>query len=110
MTDVEMTKLCAQAMGFRIVYPSQDDLDLCIEINGVGAARYNPIKYDWQAMELVKKFRLHVQSDPLTWWVMEPINLRDSGDHQDLNRAIVECVAEMQKLRAPQPQLSEERK
>jgi hypothetical protein len=57
---------------------------------------------DAKAMALVKKFRLQV-NPPLhprgakSWWVHdngEPPTVGSS--HQDLNRAIVECVAKMQ--------------
>jgi hypothetical protein len=84
--DLEMTKLCAQAMGW-VKTEKGDDFD--------------PLHDDAQAMALVKKFeltiiRLYSQDDP-TWLVSTPgwVNKFESK-HSDLNRAIVECVAKMQ--------------
>ena len=110
MTDLEMTKLCAEAMGLEYVF---DGPEMLVRI---GKARdaytkkplfnvlYDPLRDDAQAMALVKKFGLTVdpQEDkpPFTWRVV----VSNDGDWNnqifaqgsDLNRAIVECVAKMQ--------------
>lgn len=95
MTDLEMTlemtRLCAEAMGLEwvadwLVCPKGDDHDYSDTYG------YDPLHDDAQAMALVKKFKLilarrHVMSDDNTVTVF-----RDQGE----NRAIVECVAKMQ--------------
>lgn len=95
MTDLEITKLCAEAMGYRIVYPDQIDLPLCVE-SSHGSSVYYPLHDDAQAMALVKIFKLFVNWDNGTCWVMCAESDCDSDDHTDLNRAVCECVARMQ--------------
>ena len=80
MTDLEMTKLCAEAMG-----PSGRD-----------ERTYDPLHDDAQAMALVKKFQINI-----AWYevnmprpTFEPTVYM--WRKKDLNRAIVECVAKMQ--------------
>lgn len=84
MTDLEITKLCAEAMG----YDKTDPLGVALV--------YDPLHDDAQAMAMVKKFKLDCfeNLDEEGWIV-------DAGDgvhtkHIDLNRAICECVAKMQ--------------
>lgn len=107
MTDLEMTKLCAEAMGYRL------DADGGFSRLQQGAGMdepawfefiYSPLHDDAQAMALVKKLGLTVdpQEDkpPFTWRVVVA-NEGDWDDQifaqgSDLNRAIVECVAKMQ--------------
>lgn len=98
MIDVEMTKRCAEAMGFKIVYPDQADLPLCIE-SPRGAGVYNPLRDDAEAMALVKHLLLTcAYGEPRGRWVVGPGGL-ESSEHDtlgiDLNRAIVECVSKM---------------
>ena len=97
MTDLEMTRLCAEAMGYYIVYP-----DTCLplaveERKGRNAMLYNPLHDDAQAMALVKKFNLSVEvlSDETGVWMVVHPEVGPFYSH-DLNRAIVECVAKMQ--------------
>ena len=100
MTDLEMTKLCAMAMGLRIVYPDQADLPLCVE-SAKGAGVYFPLHDDAQAMALVKKFKLEPRFNDTkkAWFVTESYSQRIHSWNADLNRAIVECVAKMQEAR-----------
>ena len=95
MTDLEMLKLCAEAMGYKIVYPDQADLPLCIE-SSKGAGVYFPLHDDAQAMALVKKLELGVLRNGERWEVIHGLIW---GRNTDLNRAIVECVAQMQKAK-----------
>ena len=100
MTNLEMIKRCAEKM----------DYDVSTDIHGVVFFRtdgtkqperhdYDPLHDDAQAMALVKKFELSIAPD-----------FMDSGcavfvvvcggvktHSHDLNRAIVECVAKMEK-------------
>jgi len=112
MTDLEMTKLCAEAMGKPIIL-STDGLGIGhIMINeSSGSAtsfniyNYDPLHDDAQAMALVKKFRLFIAHDDTDFWVewAGTIGGKDKVSwraHPDINRAIVECVAKMQKAKA----------
>lgn len=110
MTDLELTKLCAEAMGYAIVedfhgfVPPVNGIQVEIDKSGVERSiRYNPISDDAQAMALVKKFKLSIHFDTGLWWVRWLKNI-DIGEYQsledqDLNRAICECVAKMQPSR-----------
>jgi hypothetical protein len=114
VTDLEMTKLCAEAMGYKLVYPDESYLPVCIE-GKFGAGTFSPLHDDAQAMALVKKFGLYI------WWWCEGVQVMNCGPgsdnykewlhrdwpkyeyntngYADINRAIVECVAKMQKAK-----------
>lgn len=107
--DLEMTKLCAESIGMeysvgwkggwtdnvysRRVYTTEElaagGIDWC--------QRYNPLENDAQAMALVKKFNLALYHNGLAWWATRAFpSFNLNGVHENLNRAIVECVAKMQ--------------
>lgn len=100
MTDLELTKLCAEAMGGSLIVDSPRGR------KGVSFIRleghiYDPLHNDDQAMALVKIWEMtlvHVG----TW--AAGIDMPDSSTHisrnDNLNRAICEAVATMQKARA----------
>lgn len=96
MTDLEMTKCCAEAMGFRAIV--QDG-----SVTYVGPVKelqvfYDPLHDDAQAMALVKHLKLSVGFNGGWGCVKNAENgmLRCGAYHFDsLNRAIVECVAKM---------------
>jgi hypothetical protein len=106
MTDLEMTKLCAEAMGYTV---TQDPLGLTrspqVEV-WIGNGFFGPLHDDAQAMALVKKFELRTDRDfeeggeGIVWTVSHHLCMKYGGissfDNLDLNRAIVECVAKMQ--------------
>ncbi|HEX7953967.1 MAG TPA: hypothetical protein VF523_12935 [Burkholderiales bacterium] len=102
MTDLEMTKLCAEAMGIVLdgipSAPSYFDSDKtengCIIF-------YDPIHDDAQAMALVKKFGLCIEQYAPDSASGSRVYLpgywkRGVKFMSNLNRAIVECVARMQ--------------
>ena len=97
MTDLEITKLCAQAMGLSLENDADSRMsrDMLMFYEGKTYHVYDPLHDDAQAMALVKKLHMtivwgdHVENGP-TWYV------DDDGVNADLNRAIVECVAKMQ--------------
>jgi hypothetical protein len=107
MTDLEMTKLCAEAMGLKVISwngtlklsntnDGKLDLDIPYET-------YKPLHDDAQAMALVKKLHLALGWD--TKWYADGTCTVDDPDvafiyNDDLNRAVVECVAKMQ-FRSP---------
>lgn len=106
LTDVELTKLCAEAMGKRH-WPHHRLKDV-IEVSDDGTGRnayiYTPLHDDAQAMALVKRFKLdiHDADDEGTWEAWGgPVGVRVHGASDDLNRAICLCVARMQS--APKP-------
>lgn len=103
MTDLEMTKLCAEAMGFEssewsrfVQHPSPSSVPVR-ESEDDGYTSFDPLHDDAQAMALVKKFNLFINKGfdymPFRWFV---VGYRSDGADADLNRAIVECVAKMQ--------------
>jgi len=107
MTDLEMTQLCAEAIGYEQV----SELDGLIMVCPVGPEYdyshtfgYYPLHDDRQAMELVKKFKLLVNngvgSNSTDLWHVQTQDDKDEVvECIDLNRAIVECVAKMQKAK-----------
>lgn len=98
MTDEDMTKLCAEVMGISLC---------CCDPSGVAPphfkekpdddswADYWPLYDDAQAMALVKRFQINI-----CWFeVNVPSPFKPTvymGDRDDLNRAIVECVVQIQ--------------
>ena len=101
MTDLEITRLCAEAMGIQtVVHPIRGKIMRhWFWIHNIEQT-YDPLHDDAQAMALVKKFRLQVDwsAGDLVW----VNNRRESyakADLADFNRAICECVAKMQKAK-----------
>ena len=100
-TDLEMTRLCAEAMG----YPEYENPDRrapkpvapCILVLKMdeNATRelYDPLDDDAQAMALVKKSGVAILLDVDEWVVIK--KSEDACRNKDLNRAICECVAKM---------------
>ena len=98
MTDLEMTRLCAEAMGME-----SDNYVLLFHADGsqtgpfvVTPEVYDPLHDDAQAMALVKKMELRIGRTNTNFW--EVCGMGSGGKHfdDDLNRAIVECAAKMQ--------------
>ena len=89
MTDLEITRLCAQAM-FTALEWEQRLFD------------YDPLHDDAQAMALVKKFRpacIPVGTD--SWEVgTSPRGPFGSWNANDLTRAVCLCVAKMAQAKA----------
>ena len=100
MTDLEMTKLCAEAMGIEID-------EQCTYRQGTRI--YHPLHDDAQAMALVKKFPMTIEPPVLTvdgYWHIESVEIIDGicpdVYDKDLNRAICECVAKIEKAKHAQ--------
>jgi hypothetical protein len=111
MTDYEMTKHCAEIIGLGYVRPCEENpraIECNEDPNESAWMIYCPLDDDGEAMALVKRFGLTIdpQEDklPFTWRVV--VATDGDWDNQidstgaDLNRAIVECVAKMQAMRA----------
>lgn len=79
MNDLEITRLCAKAMG-------------------TTEWRFNPLHNDGQALALVKKCSLKIwppHANDERWCVVPPAPNWNGSYTLDLNRAICECVAMM---------------
>jgi hypothetical protein len=103
MTDLELTRLCAEAMGLT-VRESASKTALHLQADPaqlLNAIFYDPLNDDEQAMALLKKVRLGVQVYEGGWlaWGYDspesdsPIRIKKT---ESLNRAIVECCARIQ--------------
>lgn len=110
MTDEEITRLCAEAMGYA---PTLNTMDcnpphyyFTVITSEDGVVCYDPLHDDAQAMALVKKFHLETywigaEDKRKDEWLVAPSteHLSHVGRdviHKELNRAICECVAKMQ--------------
>ena len=98
MTDLEMTKLCAEAMGYTIAGSVDKAGAFCTADEGSSHILFNPLHDDAQAMALVKKFKLqphYTGAGNEGLWTLPRHGVAITGS-PNLNRAIVECVAKMQ--------------
>ena len=105
MTDLEINGRCAKAMGFIAVevniHPISKKKYVFIQCGPDDGYTYGPLHDDAQAMALVKKFNIHCIRKDKKWWANCEGGLFKNGAlNQDLNRAICECVAKMQKEKA----------
>lgn len=107
MTDLQLTKLCAEAMGLVEVHVSTRFPGHWWD--GSSWHCYDPLRDDAQAMALVKQFGLECRMPELgVWEVHEQIDAGRSLTgiviyaDTDLNRPIVLCVAQMQVDRTAQ--------
>jgi hypothetical protein len=93
MTDLEITRLCAEAM----VDSSIAALEFIEEGNRGG---YEPLHDDAQAMALLKYNQLMVESNAVDFWCVKGWFGKEIAwklfEGDNLNRAICECVANMQ--------------
>lgn len=113
MTDLEITKLCAEAMGlqFRVKQNGVGNEDVSldgVDLYDPGCNMWNrcylPLSDDAQAMALAKRFGLLLdpQQDGQDFaidpgWEVSHVSFPDAlFINSDLNRAICECVAKMQ--------------
>ena len=107
LSDLEMTKLCAEAMGYSLLVAIPT-----VENTHVGYTlpqyAYCPLHDDAQAMALVKKFHLELfyeNEHPVNPWMCvvkhhaEIYSYSEMANNIDLNRAIVECVAKMEQAK-----------
>ena len=99
MTDLEITRLCAEAMGVTLLGKGTEAFGPSEHDGMLVTFPYNPLKIDAQAMALVKKFRVLVGTDGELWTAFIPWGGR-SIRNLNLNRAICECVAKMQDAKA----------
>ena len=103
MTDLEITKACAEAMELDISCSRWKEDALVILFDSFSPYEYYtyaPLTNDAQAMALVKKFGLHTgfQSFDNLWGCLAQDGITKTYN-TDLNRAICECVAKMKKAK-----------
>ena len=96
LSDLEITKLCAKAMGLHVCDPQCFPAMLLVDA-GAGPFNYDPLHDDTQAMALVKKFRIYIVPQSDYWQTDAYLNGEwvGEGNSPDLNRAICECVAKI---------------
>ena len=113
MTDLEITKLCAEAMEVPVkesiahpMYGGGLFLEICTGRDPGNEGEYAPIHDDAQAMALVKKFGLWLtyainpNRDNINLWVAHHAHRsNEEATNLDLNRAICECIAKMQEAK-----------
>jgi len=105
MTDLEITRRCAEKMGFAWCETGEDWDRLVRGPKKMAVAnQYDPLHDDAQAMALLKKFHILLHCDLVNTshvdeeWLWGVV----SQDHTfgtesfDLNRAICECVAKIE--------------
>lgn len=101
ISDLEMTRLCAQAMGIRLFNCGHGDE---IMTGAVSSGRiWRPLTDDAQAMALVKRLKLRIlewnlEHAQVTW--QPALGGTFTQGVGPLNRAIVECVAKMRTMQS----------
>lgn len=106
MTDLLVTCLCAEAMGWKVRQDNSGrwrayELDNKTVVYGIGdnwiASVWNPLQNDAQAMSLIKRLGLHIIREGAwrTWHVCESPEGAQAR-HAELNRAVCECAAKIQ--------------
>lgn len=107
MTDHEMTRLCAEAMGYEIddgpsngggVGNTGFDMLGRAVLDWHNGKFFAPLQDDADAMALVKKYATEIWKGRSEWRVA--IDERFLTVSADLNRAICGCVAKMQAAKA----------
>lgn len=94
MTDLEITRACAEAMEL----PNLGDVLLTLGFLQSGssatiACTYDPLHDDAQCMALVKRFLITLErATGIDLWYAQ-IFAKTSAEDADLNRAICLCVA-----------------
>ena len=94
MTDLEMTRLCEDAIISAAIKESNGGV-VCYAVGYKD--EYDPLHDDAQAMALVKWFGMEMsRAQTGEWFVRHFLCGSEAIINTDLNRAIVECVAKMQ--------------
>ena len=108
MSKLEITRLCAEAMVDDEDWKSACEIlrvaDLVATTQPKWVSHLRSTGKNAQAMALVKKFHLHIgktlrtPEDKFGAWVVSSTSKYDATN-SDLNRAIRECVAKMEKAK-----------
>lgn len=105
MTDLEITKACAIAMGYGDDGPANKWLAYKVSECAIlgrnekgGHTIFNPLHDDAQCFALIERLEVSVQRAPSGWhaWIqLEPVQ----AENADLKRAVGECVAQLTAVR-----------
>lgn len=102
MTDLEITRACALAMGGELSDSSGRSFLMIFDRESGGIALYDPLHDDAQAMGLVKRFRLDcIMNHSNGIWLVRYANayahnfMWDAAIGDDLNRAICMAVTKL---------------
>jgi hypothetical protein len=103
MTDLEMTKLCAEAMGYHTLVSNKWPLMVWPSADSQAGFIYNPLHDDAQVMALIRWLVGYNENEKLeisnhvVLYAKRGFTYTQFGDFSGsdnhLNRAIVECVA-----------------
>ena len=106
MTDLEIVRLCAEAMELQYhIANIEDEHEVWVRLQPakpptIYSYRYDPINDDAQCMALIKRFRLEIlwQEEGETVRARYPWSVPDlmTGYYCDINRAVCLAVARMQ--------------
>ena len=99
MTYLEIVQKCAEAMGYSDVRRKGDQVTELKPFGKDVEGIYWPLEDDAQAMALVKRFRLDICASKDSWQASYDGVCYTDGS-KELNRAICECVANMQRARS----------
>ena len=99
MTDLEATRLCAEAMQYTVTVEQLRGRNTSPTVRTNGLI-YDPLHDDAQAMALVKRFHLQVEFLQGLWAVSPEKQFDPEVMNESLNAAIVFCVAAMQRASA----------
>lgn len=92
MTDLEITRLAAEAMGMKDIHGDVSDHPYDL----IRRVPYDPLHDKAQAMELVERFRLDIFTETETLWLASRANSEGrAGMDENLCRAICLCVARL---------------
>lgn len=94
MTDLEMTRLCAESMGIEVALLPDGSAYEIPNLSDYPNEYYDPFHDDDQVMALVKRHHVALGWNHPGWGAFRQDIKRWVND-DDLNRAIVECVAKM---------------
>ena len=123
MTDLEITRLCAEAMGWKFWWSKHNHWNADgpegqhwggqqwypFERNSgqpvpkpepaEGFYEFDPLHDDAQAMALLRKMGLWIEppEEPIKYWTVVGRGQDNIHHNTDLNRAICECVAQMRR-------------
>ena len=103
MTDLEITRLCAEAMETPPTLPGASSIwgfskeFVSGRVDTWVRSTYDPLNDDAQAMAMVKKFKIRLDTFFDETWIAtaNPWEKPIEAENKDLNRAICECVAKM---------------
>lgn len=99
MDDLTITRLCAEAMGWRPAGERKDfDSVKAIPVEqfpGAPHYQYAPLRDDAAAMALVKKLHIAISILRGGGWMSHCEQMRGWIENVDLNRAICECCAKV---------------